>query len=225
MVSRQSIAIDGPAGAGKSTVARELARRLGWLYIDTGAMYRALTLKALRRGLNLKDEKSLEALARESRIEMTTDPGYATRIYLDGEDVTRAIREPEVSRHVSLVARLPGVREVMVHRQREMAESKNVIMDGRDVGTVVLPDAGLKIFLTASPEARARRRQQDLQAQGHHVPLDLLIREIAERDRLDSSRPVAPLMPAPDAWVIDSSNLSVEQVVEMITARVRGRFS
>ncbi len=225
MVPKISIAIDGPAGAGKSTVARELARRLGFLYIDTGAMYRALTLKALRRGLNLDDEDSLKALAGESCIELTTDPEHLTRVFLDGEDVTQAIREPEVSRHVSLVARFPGVREVMVRRQREMARCKNVVMDGRDVGTVVLPDAEVKIFLTASPEARARRRQRDLLAQGHNIQLDLLIREIRERDRLDSSRPVAPLVPAPDAWIIDSSHLNAEQVVEMIVARVLGRLS
>ncbi|SHJ21618.1 (d)CMP kinase [Desulfofundulus thermosubterraneus] len=225
MVPRMSVAIDGPAGAGKSTVARELARRLGFLYIDTGAMYRAITLKALRWGLNLTDEESLKALAKESRIELTTDPDRLTRVFLDGEDVTRAIREPEVSRHVSLVASLPGVREIMVRRQREMASCKNVVMDGRDVGTVVLPDAKVKIFLTASPEARARRRQLDLLAQGHHVPLDSLIQEIAERDRQDSCRSVAPLIPAPDAWIIDSSHLSAEQVVEMIAARVLGRLS
>ncbi|WP_307400077.1 (d)CMP kinase [Desulfofundulus luciae] len=223
MVPRMSVAIDGPAGAGKSTVARELARRLGFLYIDTGAMYRAITLKALRRGLNLTDEESLKALADESRIELTTDPDRLTRVFLDGEDVTRAIREPEVSRHVSLVASLPGVREVLMRRQRELARCQNVVMDGRDVGTVVLPNAQVKIFLTASPEVRARRRQMDLQAQGHHVPLDSLIQEITERDRQDSCRSVAPLMPAPDAWIIDSSHLNAEQVVEMIAARVLGR--
>ncbi|MGB9802572.1 (d)CMP kinase [Desulfofundulus sp.] len=225
MVPAISVAIDGPAGAGKSTVARELARRLGFLYIDTGAMYRAITLKALRRRLNLADEESLKALANQSRIELTTDPDRLTRVFLDGEDVTQAIREPEVTRHVSMVASLPGVREIMVDRQRELARSKNVVMDGRDVGTVVLPDAQVKVFLTASPEARARRRQRDLLARGYHVPLDSLVEEIMERDRQDSCRSIAPLKPAPDAWVIDSSDLSAEQVVEMIAARVLGRAS
>ncbi|MBE3588720.1 MAG: (d)CMP kinase [Thermoanaerobacteraceae bacterium] len=225
MGPRIAIAIDGPAGAGKSTVAREVARQLGFLYIDTGAMYRALTLKALRLGINPADEPALEALARESRIALTAGSGDGCRIFLDGEDVTEAIREPEVSRHVSLVARVPGVRSNMVRRQREMAENSAVVMEGRDVGTVVLPGAQVKIFLTASPEERARRRQRDLLAKGHHLPLEQLIQEIRERDRLDSSREVAPLVPAPDAWIIDSSHLHTDQVVEMIIGRIRGRVT
>lgn len=221
MASKLCIAIDGPAGAGKSTIARELARQLGFLYIDTGAMYRALTLKALRRGLDLYDEESLKTLAEESTIELTADPELAARVFLDGEDVTHAIREPEVSRHVSLVARVPGVRETMVSRQREMAKGGGVVMEGRDVGTVVLPQAQLKVFLTASPEERARRRQRDLLARGHHIELDRLIQEIIERDRLDSSRAVAPLAPAPDAWIIDSSHLDTGRVLALITARLK----
>ncbi|HHW43258.1 MAG TPA: (d)CMP kinase [Desulfotomaculum sp.] len=225
MGPRIAIAIDGPAGAGKSTVAREVARQLGFLYIDTGAMYRALTLKALRRGINPADEPALEALARESRIDLTAGDGGGCRIFLDGEEVTEAIREPAVSRNVSLVARIPGVRSNMVRRQREMAENSAVVMEGRDVGTVVLPGAQVKIFLTASPEERARRRQRDLLAKGHHLSLEQLIQEIRERDRLDSSREVAPLVPAPDAWIIDSSHLNTGQVVEMIIGRIRGRVT
>ncbi|MQL51592.1 (d)CMP kinase [Desulfofundulus thermobenzoicus] len=225
MGPRIAIAIDGPAGAGKSTVAREVARQLGFLYIDTGAMYRALTLKALRRGINPADEPALEALARESRIDLTAGYGGGCRIFLDGEEVTEAIREPAVSRNVSLVARVPGVRSNMVRRQREMAENSAVVMEGRDVGTVVLPGAQVKIFLTASPEERARRRQRDLLAKGHHLSLEQLIQEIRERDRLDSSREVAPLVPAPDAWIIDSSHLNTDQVVEMIIGRIRGRVT
>lgn len=221
MCSHLWIAIDGPAGSGKSTVARMLARRLGLLHIDTGAMYRALTLKALRRGTDLQDEKALEDLARETRIKLVPGSDGTVRVFLDGEDVTDAIRSPEVSRGVSLVARVPGVREIMVRQQREMAaQGGSVVMEGRDVGTVILPDAHLKVFLTASPEARAKRRQQDLLSQGYRVDLEQLVREIAERDRLDSSRAVAPLVPAHDAWIIDSSELTANEVVEMIAARV-----
>ncbi len=224
MRPRLWIAIDGPAGSGKSTVARMLARRLGLLHVDTGAMYRALTLKALREGVDLQDEEALVELARRTHITLTPAcSGGGVRVFLEGEDVTEAVRSPEVSRSVSLVARVPGVRELMVRWQREMAAQwGGVVMEGRDVGTVILPDAQLKVFLTASPEERARRRQQDLLAQGYRVDLERLVQEISERDRLDRSRPVAPLVPAPDAWVIDSSGLTAEEVVEMITARVLG---
>lgn len=218
------IAIDGPAGSGKSTVARMLARRLGLLHVDTGAMYRALTLQALRKGVNLRDEEALVELAQKTRITLSpAGDGSEVRILLEGEDITAAVRSPEVSRNVSLVARVPGVRELMARRQRELAAQwGGVVMEGRDVGTVILPDAQLKVFLTASPEERAKRRQQDLLAQGYQVNLEQLVQEIAERDRLDSSRPVAPLVPAPDAWIIDSSGLAAAEVVEMIAARLLG---
>lgn len=231
------ITIDGPAGAGKSTVARMLARRLGFQYIDTGAMYRAVALKALRAGVDLNDEAALADLAASVEIKLADGPEESTRVFLDGEDVTSEIRSLEVTRNVSLVARAAGVRNELVRRQREMAGAgedtdagtgpetgpRGVVMEGRDAGTVILPEAQFKFFLTASAEERARRRQKDLQDEGQEVPLARLKREIEERDRLDSSRKVAPLRPAQDAQVIDCSRLSAAQVVEMIVSRVGGK--
>ncbi|MCL6447911.1 MAG: (d)CMP kinase [Armatimonadetes bacterium] len=235
------ITIDGPAGAGKSTVARMLARRLGFQYIDTGAMYRAVALKALRTGVDLNDEAALAELAASAEIRLADGPGGSIRVFLDGEDVTRAIRSLEVTKNVSLVARAAGVRSELVRRQRKMAGAgentgngtgtgtgdetgpPGVVMEGRDAGTVILPEAQFKFFLTASAEERARRRQKDLQDEGREVPLARLKREIEERDRLDSSREVAPLRPAQDAQVIDCSRLSAAQVVEIIASRVGGK--
>ncbi len=237
------ITIDGPAGAGKSTVARMLARRLGFQYIDTGAMYRAVALKALRTGVDLNDEAALAGLAASAEIRLVDGPRGTVRVFLDGEDVTRAIRSLEVTKNVSLVARAPGVRSELVRRQRKMAGfgenagtgtgtsngtgdqtgPPGVVIEGRDAGTVILPEAQFKFFLTASAEERARRRQKDLQDEGREVPLDRLKREIEERDHLDSSREVAPLCPAQDAQVIDCSRLSAAEVVEIIVSRVGGK--
>ena len=238
------ITIDGPAGAGKSTVARMLARRLGFQYIDTGAMYRAVTLKALRAGVDLNDEAALAGLASSADIQLTGGPGdgETTRVFLDGEDVTREIRSWEVTRSVSLVARAAGVRKEMVRRQREMAgggkntkdavtgataadggDAGGVVVEGRDAGTVILPEAQFKFFLTASVRERARRRQKDLRGEGREVPLARLEKEIEERDRLDSSREVDPLRLARDAQLIDCSRLSADEVVEMILSRVGGK--
>ncbi len=221
MSKRVCITIDGPAGAGKSTVARMLARRLGYLYVDTGAMYRAVALKALRAGIDLNDAAALAELAASVNIVLTTDPREVTRVFLDGEDVTREIRSPRVSQHVSLVARAAGVRSELVRRQREMARGAGVVMEGRDAGTVILPEAQFKFFLTASEEERARRRQADLKAAGEEVPLARLKEEIKERDFLDSSREVAPLRPAHEAQVIDCSHMRAEEVVEFIISQVR----
>lgn len=244
MTSKKTyVTIDGPAGAGKSTVARMLARRLGFAYLDTGAMYRAVTLKALRAGVDLRDEEALVRLAGDANIQLTTTAGEMTRVFLDGEDVTAEIRSSLVSRSVSLVARVPGVRSEMVRRQRELAGAGSgacagpgngtgngagaggVVVEGRDAGTVILPEAQFKFFLTASEEERARRRLADFKAAGEDVALDRLINEIKERDRLDSSREVAPLQPARDAQIIDCSHLSAAGVVELIVNRVRGKTS
>lgn len=223
MAPRIRIAIDGPAGAGKSTVARLVARELGYLYIDTGAMYRAVTLLALRSGTELTDADALTVVARNSDLKLTADPENLPRAYLAGEDVTDAIRTPEVSRAVSLVASVPGVRRQMVELQRAMAAQGGVVMEGRDIGTTVLPGAEAKFFLTATPGERARRRGLELQARGYKVNLGELEEEIIERDLLDSTRELAPLISAPDAEIIDCSRMTVEQVVELIVARVTGR--
>ena len=215
-----NIAIDGPAGAGKSTVAKLLAKDLGLLYIDTGSMYRALALKALRHNCDFNDEKSLAELSKACQIELFHDNDGNYRVKLDQQDVTKEIRHPEVSRHVSLVAKVPEVRKNMVSRQQQMAKQGGVVMDGRDIGTRVLPDADAKFFLTASTEERARRRQCDLARQGHHVPLDKLTSEITERDNIDKNRSVDPLVPAEDAVIIDSTGLTISEVLEKIKQHI-----
>lgn len=216
-----NIAIDGPAGAGKSTVAKLVAKKLGLKYIDTGAMYRALTLKALQSGTDLADEKALGDLASNVKISIYTGR-ECVRVVMDGKDVTEEIRAPCVSRNVSAVARVPAVRRRMVKMQKQMAKAGGVVMEGRDVGTFVLPEAEKKIFLTASVQERARRRWIELKKQGFDVSLDELAEEIAMRDRIDSTRKVAPLVPAPDAVIIDCSCMDVEEVVNLIVDMVTG---
>lgn len=203
------IAIDGPAGAGKSTIARSLATRVNAIYIDTGAMYRAVGLVALRAGISLTDSAALEVLAREAKIEFVA--GEQT-VLLNGEDVTLAIRRPEVSRAASKVAAIPGVRAAMVDLQRRIAEHRSVVMEGRDIGSVVFPDAEVKIYLDASTETRVRRRAADLEASGLAVDLELLRQEIEERDHRDRTRASSPLVRAPGATYIDSSDLTPGEV-------------
>jgi cytidylate kinase len=209
------IAIDGPAGAGKSTIARSLAGRLGFTYIDTGAMYRAVALWALRAGIDLDDNHRLEQLAKAADIEFDGD-----RVILNGEDVTAAIREPDVSDAASKVSIVPGVRRAMREQQQSMGASKSVVMEGRDIGTVVFPQAQVKIFLDANPETRAERRARETGAE-----VDSVAREIAERDQRDRSRTEAPLTQAPDAEYIDSSTLPPEEVEEAILKIIRRRTS
>jgi len=209
------VAIDGPAGAGKSTVARQVSKDLGYIYIDTGAMYRALTLKALRKGINLNDQEALNELACSTDIKLAYHD-HNQVIYMDGEDVSQEIRSPAVSQNVSLVARVPGVRTEMVRLQRQLADGGGVVMDGRDIGSYVLPEAHCKVFLTASTAERARRRARDLEAAGYKVDIAELEKEIAVRDEIDSTREMAPLTQAHDAVLIDSSDLSFEVVVQKI---------
>jgi len=209
------VAIDGPAGAGKSTVARSVARRLGFLYIDTGAMYRAVALWALRAGIALDDFHRLEQLARQAHIELG-----GGLVLLNGEDVTAAIRGPAVGDAASKIAACGGVRRAMSAEQRRIAAAHSSVMEGRDIGTVVFPDAQVKIFLDADPGERARRRAAETGA-AH----DQVAREMAERDRRDRSRAEAPLTQAPDAEYLDTSGLSAEEVEEAILKLVRKRTS
>jgi cytidylate kinase len=214
------VAIDGPAGAGKSTIAKHLAERLGFTYIDTGAMYRAVALWALRQKFDFEDMHRMEQLAAAAEIELA--PG---RIRLNGENVTEAIREPEVTSGASRIAVIPGVRRAMVAKQRELGERTSVVMEGRDIGSVVFPNAEVKIFLDANPVARVRRRLQDLRAAGETITEEALAAQIAERDKRDSTRAEAPLTQAPDAVYMDSTPLSVEEVEEAILRIVRARVA
>ncbi|MEW5706252.1 MAG: (d)CMP kinase [Actinomycetota bacterium] len=211
------IAIDGPAASGKSTVAKEVAKRLGYKYIDTGAMYRAVTWKALKEKLDITNEDALVALARGSNIEISDLKNTHYTVTIDGEDVTEAIRSPKVSAAVSTVSKVPGVRNALVKKQRSYADYyPNMVVEGRDIGTVVFPDADIKIFITASPMERARRRYRELKEKGHKIDLSTVERDIITRDKIDSTRPVGPLTKAPDAHVIDTTNKTIGQVVQQI---------
>ncbi|MEX2355425.1 MAG: (d)CMP kinase [Thermaerobacterales bacterium] len=216
------IAIDGPAGAGKSTVARAVARALGYLYVDTGAMYRAVALKTLDSGIDPQDEEAAVRVAEQADIRLETDT--STRVFLDGIDVTRRIREPRVGAVVSSVAGIPGVRRALADKQRDMAAPGNVVLEGRDTTSFVVPDADLKIFLTADPAERIRRRYDELQEQGYQTIPDQVAREITHRDHLDYTRQTAPLMRASDAVVIDSTDLTIDQVVEHVMTHL-GRLA
>jgi CMP/dCMP kinase len=210
-----SIAIDGPAGAGKSTVAKQVAERLSFIYIDTGAMYRALTYKALSLGADLNDGIALEAVLESTQIELKkTEEGQA--VYLDGRDVSEEIRSAEVTNNVSFVARQKEVRIEMVKRQQRLAESGGVVMDGRDIGTHVLPNAELKIFLIASVDERARRRYEENLAKGFDADFEQLKSEIALRDKRDSEREAAPLRKAEDAIELDTTSMTITEVVSSI---------
>lgn len=216
-----NIAIDGPAGSGKSTVAREVACRLGFLYVDTGAMYRAVTYLALRSSIDFSDEAALAALARSIKFSLVRYlKSGQVFLWCNGEDVTPYLRSQEVSQQVARVAAVPEVRHHLVKCQRLFAQGGGVVMEGRDIGTVVLPDATYKFFLTASLDVRLARREQELMAQGRHVQRDELRKEFIFRDDMDRKRKVGPLKVAPEAVVIDCSDLSVEEVVNRIVNRV-----
>ncbi|MFV2944320.1 MULTISPECIES: (d)CMP kinase [Pseudomonas] len=215
------ITIDGPSGSGKGTVAGLLARRLGWNLLDSGALYRLLAFAASNHGVDLTNEELLKALAAHLDVQfLAAEEGQLQRIILEGDDVSNDIRNEHVGAGASQVAALPAVREALLQRQRAFRESPGLIADGRDMGTVVFPDAPLKIFLTASAEERARRRYLQLKAKGDDVSLSSLLDEIRARDERDTQRSVAPLKPAADAIQLDSTELSIEQVLERILSEV-----
>lgn len=207
-----TIAIDGPVASGKSTVGVRLARRLGYRYVDTGTMYRALALVAVRLGIDLEDEGELERLARETSIDVTAD----SKVLVNGRDVSAGLTRREVEAAVSLVARAAGVRQVLVAQQRQMAQGGSVVMVGRDIGTTVMPDAELKVYLGASPQERARRRYSEVVKRGEAAHLPDILADLERRDRIDSERLISPLQPAADAVVIDTDGLTIEQVIAQI---------
>lgn len=213
------IAIDGPSGAGKGTVARAVADALGYRHVDSGAMYRAVGWKALRDGVPLDDERAVAVLAGRSRIEISP-----TAVTIDGADVTRAIRTPEIDRAATAVARLPEVRKVLVDRQRQLDESGSIVMEGRDIGTVVFPGADVKIYLDAAPEERARRRANDPAHSGGPVAVAEVATALTARDEVDRTRAASPLYAAPDAIVIDTTGKPVDQVVKDVLAVVESKL-
>ncbi len=216
------VAIDGPAGAGKSTLARRIAEKLGFLYINSGAMYRAIALWALRLRVSMADMYRLEQLAKEAQI--TLEPGDG-RVFLNGEDVTEAIREPRVSEAASQVSAVPGVRRALLSLQRAMAEQASVVMEGRDIGSVVFPQAHVKIFLDAAPAERARRRTRELEESGRSSDFAAVAGELQVRDERDRQRSEAPLVQAPDAEMLDTTGLSLDQVEQAVLRIVRARTS
>lgn len=218
------IAIDGPAGAGKSTIARKAAGQLSFLYVDTGAMYRAIALGLLERGTDLQDSDALLRALEEITVTIGYDSTGGQQVFLNGENVSSRIREEQVGNMASASSALPQVREKLTALQRGLAQKENVLMDGRDIGTVILPDAQLKIFLTADAAVRAKRRYLELTAKGVESSLEKIEREILERDERDRNRPVAPLRQAKDAVLLDTSDMTIEEVTEKIVELARERM-
>jgi len=210
-----TIAIDGPAASGKSTTAKLVAEKLGYLYIDTGAMYRALTTAVLEQKIPATDEKAVNILAKQVDIRLVNTPA-GLKTFLNGRDVSKAIRLPQVTQVISQISAYKEVREIMKNKQRQLAREGGVVMDGRDIGTVVLPDADVKIFMDASVEERTQRRLDELRSKGVKIDREQIREEIVRRDQLDSTRDVAPLKPAPDAHVLDTSDLTVEEQVQRV---------
>jgi cytidylate kinase len=216
------IAIDGPVGSGKSTTAREVAHELGFIYVDTGAMYRAITLDILEHGANPEDEEAVNNIVAQSHVELLSGNEGRQRTVLNGVDVTDRIRERDVTNAVSAVSAMKSVRDKMTHMQREIGKNGGIVMEGRDIGTVVFPDAEFKFFIDASLEVRARRRHKELVEKNSTVDIDTLIREIKERDRLNTERSLAPLRKAKDAIYIDTSDMTFDEQVSGIASIIRG---
>ena len=220
-----SVAIDGPSGAGKSTIAKMCAEKFGFLYIDTGAIYRTVGVAARNAGLGSKDEAGVVSLLPKIEIGMRHDENGLQRMILNGADVTNEIRLPEISIYASDVSAMPAVRALLLEKQREFARTNNVIMDGRDIGTVVLPDADIKIFLTATAEERAQRRFEELQLRGTKATYEEVLRDISYRDLNDSTRSAAPLRPAEGAVILDTTGNTLTQSFEMICVLIKEKMS
>lgn len=223
-MSKKSIAIDGPSGAGKSTLAKALAAELNFLYVDTGAIYRTVGLYVYRKGVNPQDEAAVSALFGEIEVDMAYGDDGLQHMLLNGEDVTKAIREHAISDYASMVSAHPSVRAFLLEKQRDFARKYDVIMDGRDIGTVVLPDAQFKIFLTASVEVRATRRYLELQSRGEQVDYDTVLSDMRQRDERDTNRPTAPLRQAEDAILVDTTALSLEESLSKLTALAKEKL-
>ena len=228
MVKTFQIAIDGPVAAGKGTTAKMVAKRLGFLYVDTGAMYRCLTLFAKQKGVDWMDEEGIAKLLREEkpRVELSIPTenekdGRLCSVRLNGEDVSWQIRTEEISSGVSVITQYASVRDYITPLAREIAGRENVVMEGRDITTVVLPEADLKIYMDASPQERAKRRHRELMARGEDVSYEQVYKQLVERDKRDSGRSIAPLMKAKNAWVLDTTGMSIDQVAELIVDKVR----
>ena len=220
-----SVAIDGPAGAGKSTIAKAAAARFGFIYVDTGAIYRTVGLAVRRAGVDPKNADRVLPLLTELSIRFDYGADGTQRMFLGDEDVSEEIRTPEISMYASAVSAIPGVRAFLLDMQRDMARKTSVVMDGRDIGTVVLPDAGLKIFLTASAEERARRRLAELTAKGDSSTYEEVLADMLQRDRNDSTREAAPLKAAEDAVLVDTSHMSLQESIDFVCGKITERFS
>lgn len=218
------IAIDGPAGAGKSTLARQAAKALGFLYVDTGAIYRTVALQAVKAGADLDDPAQVAALLPGMDIRMDYGPDGEQRMFLNGENVSQAIREHQISGLASKVAAIPQVRTFLLDFQRKQARENNVLMDGRDIGTVVLPNADVKIFLTAEAQSRARRRVLDLEQRGQTADFDTILKDIIQRDEQDRNRPVAPLRQAEDAVLLDTTHLNLEESLQAMLSIIKEKI-
>lgn len=214
------IAIDGPAGAGKSTVARILAKKLDFLYIDTGAMYRALTLKAIKQKIDIKDTKRLIKTATNTRLDLKNKPDGSLKIWLDGQDVSNLIRQPRITKYVSSIAKIKGVRKAMLKLQRKLGRQRNSVLDGRDIGTVVFPSADRKFYIDAEFKERVKRRYKELKGEGENVTLKNIKADLRNRDIIDSTRKFAPLKKAEDAVYIDTTDMTIEEVVDTILGTV-----
>ena len=224
MKEHYAVAIDGPSGAGKSTLARALAKELGFVYVDTGAIYRSVGYYAYQRGIDPADGAAVEALLPEVQLEMVYREDGLQHMILNGEDVTKEIRLPEISMYASRVSAIPAVRAFLMDMQRDMARTHSVIMDGRDIGTVVLPQADVKLFLTASAEDRARRRCLELEERGTPEPYEKLLEEMRERDRNDASRTAAPLRAAEDAVVLDTTGNTFQQSFDLLLRTIKEKL-
>ncbi|MCC8063871.1 MAG: (d)CMP kinase [Clostridiales bacterium] len=219
-----SIAIDGPSGAGKSTMAKRLAKELGFVYVDTGAIYRTVSLYASRKGLAPTDEEGIAALLPEIHIDLAYGADGTQQMILNGENVSGEIRTPQISMYTSAVSAIPAVRAFLLDLQRDMARRKNLVMDGRDIGTVVLPNADIKLFLTAAPEARAKRRWLELREKGDPITYDQVLADVVQRDENDSHRAIAPLKQAEDAVLVDTTDYDLEESYQLLLRTIRERM-